>query len=345
MEEIIFDDIGSYPLPDGVSKEWIKNAFKTRTEDDKLFTVINDAFQQKIDAGVEVPTYPQYQDMNEQFLKVIRDSNCCDNPFEVKLECARIEELEAIERVAKAYKEQFGETLKVRICVTGPTELYLKEFGGTRYTDIYSLFAKSINKFVKNSMRNAKNFKIATVSIDEPSIGLNPELAFDESDIISALTDASKAASKWGADVEIHLHSALYYNTACQTPTINVIGVESAGTPSYLELIDKKVLEDTDSFLRLGIARTDIFGLAGILNEKYCTNVWKEKQYLSEIVTQLETPALITKRLKLAYRRFGHLIKYVGPDCGLGSWPSQQIAFILLSNVAQGIKDFKESSN
>ncbi|MFY9201798.1 MAG: methionine synthase, partial [Methanosarcina flavescens] len=271
MEEIIFDDIGSYPLPEGVSKEWIQDAFKTREEDEKLFTVINDAFQQKIDAGVDVPTYPQYQDMNEQFLKVIRDSNCCDSPFEVKLECARIEELEAIEKVAKAYKGQFGEKLKARICVTGPTELYLKEFGGTQYTDIYSLFAKSVNNFVRNSMRSAKNFKITTVSIDEPSIGLNPEITFDENDIILALTNASKAASKWGADVEIHLHSPLYYNLACEAPTINVIGVESAGTPSYLELIDRQILEDTDSFLRLGIARTDIFTLAGILNEMYCT--------------------------------------------------------------------------
>src|SRR5665811_1611261 len=80
MQEIIFDDIGSYPLPEGVSKEWVRNAFKTRSEDEKLFTVINDAFQQKIDAGVEVPTYPQYQDMNEQFLKVIRDSECTESP-------------------------------------------------------------------------------------------------------------------------------------------------------------------------------------------------------------------------------------------------------------------------
>jgi 5-methyltetrahydropteroyltriglutamate--homocysteine methyltransferase len=343
MQEIIFDDIGSYPLPEGVSKEWVKNAFKTRAEDEKLFTVINDAFQQKIDAGVEVPTYPQYQDMNEQFLKVSRDSNCTESPFEVKLECARIEELEAIEKVAKAYKEKFGETLKVRIRVTGPTELYLKEFGGTRYTDIYSLLAKSINKFVRNSMRSAKHFKIATVSIDEPSIGLNPELAFDENDIISALTEASKSASKWGADVEIHLHSPLYYNFACEAPTINVIGVESAGTPSYLELIDKKVLENTDSFLRLGIARTDIYSLAGILNEKYCTNIWKDQQYLPEIVSQLETPDVIAKRLKLAYRRFGNLIKYVGPDCGLGAWPNQRIAFTLLSNVAQGIQNFREN--
>ncbi|MGB9939203.1 methionine synthase [Methanosarcina sp.] len=342
MQEIIFDDIGSYPLPEGVSKGWIQNAFKTRAEDEKLFKVINDAFQQKIDSGVEIPNYPQYQDVF-MFLKVIRDPGCCDNPFEVKLECARIDELEAIEAVAKTYKEEFGETLKVRICVTGPTELYLKEFGGTQYADIYSLFAKSVDKLVRNSMKSAKNFKISKISIDEPSIGLNPELAFDENDIISALTDASKSGSKLGADVEIHLHSPLYYNLACEAPTINVIGVESASKPSYLELIDKKVLESTDSFLRLGIARTDIFTLAGVLNERHSTNVWKDQQYLQEIVTELETPAIITKRLKLAYGCFGNLIKYAGPDCGLGSWPDQRIAFTLLSNAAQGISDFRKS--
>ncbi|MCK9332823.1 MAG: methonine synthase, partial [Candidatus Cloacimonetes bacterium] len=46
MSEILFDDIGSYPLPENVSKEWVKTAFKNRDEDEKLFTLINDAFQQ-----------------------------------------------------------------------------------------------------------------------------------------------------------------------------------------------------------------------------------------------------------------------------------------------------------
>jgi 5-methyltetrahydropteroyltriglutamate--homocysteine methyltransferase len=84
----------------------------------------------------------------------------------------------------------------------------------------------------------------------------------------------------------------------------------------------------------LGIVRTDIFTLAGVLNERYCTNVWKDQQCLQEIITELETLAIITKRLKLAYGRFGNLIKYTGPDCVLGSWPSQTIAFSVLSNAA-----------
>ena len=55
-----------------------------------FFTVINGTFQQKIDAGLEVPNYPQYQDVF-MFLKVIRNTTCCISPFEVKLDSARIQ--------------------------------------------------------------------------------------------------------------------------------------------------------------------------------------------------------------------------------------------------------------
>ncbi|HJH31869.1 MAG TPA: methionine synthase [Methanosarcinaceae archaeon] len=342
MTGIIFDDIGSYPLPDGVTKEWINNAFSTRSDDKELFSIINNSFQQKIDAGVHVPTYPQYQDMNEQFLSIINNPDCAEEPFKVREDCARILELEAIEAVAAKYRQEHGKKLDIRICITGPLELYLREFGGTDYSDILNLLAVSVNRFVKNSMKSANNFNIKTVSIDEPSIGINPQVMFDDSDLINALATASQSASKHGADVEIHLHSPLHYKLACDTPTISVIGVESAASPSYLDLVDRKVLEDSDSFLRVGIARTDIFNLAAVLNEKYNTNVWKEPARLLEIVTGMETPEVITKRLENAYSMFGDRIKYAGPDCGLGAWPSQEIAARLLNNVACGIAGFEK---
>jgi 5-methyltetrahydropteroyltriglutamate--homocysteine methyltransferase len=50
----------------------------------KTVQIINAAFQQKVDAGVEAPTYPQYQDMNEQFLSVIRDPENIEEPFKSK---------------------------------------------------------------------------------------------------------------------------------------------------------------------------------------------------------------------------------------------------------------------
>ena len=54
----------------------------------------------------------------------------------------------------------------------------------------------------------------------------------------------------------------------------------------------------------------------------------------------METPGTIAKRLQKAYSIFGGRIKYAGPDCGLGSWPSQELAFSLLKNTGIGIKEF-----
>jgi len=162
---------------------------------------------------------------------------------------------------------------------------------------------------------------------------------FGEDDLIEALSAASAGAAAHGADTEIHLHSPLHYRLACAVQSINVIGVESAANPSYLSLIDRKELEASDTFLRIGIARTDISQLATVLNEKYGTNVWKEPLKMAEILG-METPEIIARRLANAASIFGERIKYTGPDCGLGSWPSQELAFGLLRNTRAGIDRF-----
>ena len=126
----------------------------------------------------------------------------------------------------------------------------------------------------------------------------------------------------------------------CKVPSIGIIGVESAANPSYLDLVDREDLEEYDKFLRIGVARTDIFNMSATLNEKYGINVWKEPAKLEELITGMETPQAIEKRLEKAYKIFGEKIKYAGPDCGLGSWPSQDLAFRLLKNTGSGIKEF-----
>jgi 5-methyltetrahydropteroyltriglutamate--homocysteine methyltransferase len=168
---------------------------------------------------------------------------------------------------------------------------------------------------------------------------------FNDDDIVDALEKASKTATSHKIDTEIHLHSPLHYKLICNTRSIGIIGVESAANPSYLDLIDKKDLEEYDKFLRVGIARTDIFNMTAVLNEKYGTNIWKEPSRLEEIVTGMETPNIIEKRLESYYKIFDDRIKYVGPDCGLGAWPTQELAFSLLKNTGIGIKEFLKKMN
>lgn len=340
MSTILFDDIGSYPLPDDVKKDWIPDAVKRR--DPKFFNILIDAMRQKIDAGVDIPTYPQFQDMNQQFLSIINDESKTEEPLLVRKENAKILELDAMEDVAADYYKRNGKRLNARICVTGPVELYTKQFGGTTYTDILNVFATNVDRFISNALDNAKQFKIAIVSIDEPSIGINPQIMFSDNDLIDALDKAGRTAASKKIDTEIHLHSPLYYGLICETTSINTIGVESAANPSYLSLIDKEDLKTYDKFLRVGISRTDIFNMSAALNEKYGTNIWKEPAKLEEIVTGMETPQVIEMRLEKIYKIFGERIKYTGPDCGLSSWPSQELAFRLLKNTGRGIKEFQK---
>jgi 5-methyltetrahydropteroyltriglutamate--homocysteine methyltransferase len=335
---ILFDDIGSYPLPKDVNKSWIAGAIKKG--DPGSFKIIRDAMSQKIEAGVDVPTYPQFRDMNQQFLDVINDGSMTEEPMLVRRDKARITELEALEDVGAEFYKKTGRILNIRICVTGPVELYLKQFGGAAYKDVLNAFAASIDRFIGNSIDNAKQFRITTVSIDEPSIGINPQIMFSDSDLAEALEKAAKTAASHKIDTEIHLHSPLHYKLVCRVPSISIIGVESAANPSYLDLIDKKDLDEYDKFIRVGVARTDIFNMAAALNEKYGTNVWKEPPRLEEIVSGMETPHIIEKRLEKNYGLFGERIKYAGPDCGLGSWPTQELAFSLLKNTGMGIKEF-----
>ncbi len=338
--EIIFDDIGSYPLPEG-EKDRVQQAFADKRYDD-VSEVVCDAMRQKIAAGVEIPAYPQFQDMNQQFLGIINDPSSAEAPFLVKEDCADIIELQLLEPVAKEYFEENGARLRVRVCITGAIELYLKQFGGTEYSDILELFARSVDRFVKRALDMKSSFDVALISIDEPSIGINPDIMFDNDEIVRALDLSAKSAS---VDTQIHLHSPLHYNLACESDSINVVGVESAANPDYLELVEKADLEQYDTFLRVGVSRTDIFSMTAELNERYQINVWKETSRLDEIVTSMETSYVVAKRLKRAYERFGDTIRYAGPDCGLGSWQYPELAQKLLANTSSGISMFREGTS
>jgi 5-methyltetrahydropteroyltriglutamate--homocysteine methyltransferase len=289
--------------------------------------------------GVHVPTYPQFRDMIGQFLDIIKDEKNCYEPYVLREENAKILELEIIDEVAKQYKKETDKTLEVRICIAGPTDLYLQTFGATAFVDAYHILAQDIGKFIKQAFKTAKNFKIKVIALDEISLELTDKIEFSDAAIISALTTASTYALQQEADIEIHLYSPLKYKLICETP-INVIGFEYAGNPSYLDLLDRKVLEDSNIYVGIGISRTDIFSFISIINEKYGVNAWKQKKYMQKIITELETPDVIKKRLETAFSIFWDCIKYANSDCGLAFWPDQDIAFKLLENTAKGINQF-----
>jgi 5-methyltetrahydropteroyltriglutamate--homocysteine methyltransferase len=316
-EGIFFDDIGSYPLPKGIRLQQLSP--------NQYLSLVKDALAQKISAGVEAPTYPQFRDMIRMFMEVIEDPESSESPFLVKREYAEIEELGAVAP---------GET--VRVCVTGPVELYLSVFGATAYEDILCNLAQSVARFLERAISSGR---VSLASLDEPSLGISSSVVFSDEAIIKALETASRSCR--GLDCEVHLHSPLYAPLCCQVKGISIVGMESAANPDYLRLVDRSLLEQTDKFLRAGIARTDILSMAARLNERLGVNLWEDPARLEREIMELESQKVMEKRLNEAYTIFGDRLRAVGPDCGLGSWPSQEMASRLLASCSSAIEAFR----
>ena len=316
-EGIFYDDIGSFPLPRGV-----KIAGLSR---EGYLDLVGSVLAIKRRAGVECPTYPQLRDMIRMFMDEIENPDQADSPYLIKTEHALIRELEAVSP---------GEN--VRVCVTGPLELYLSAFGATAYSDILCSLAESVARFLEKA---GDMGKMSVASLDEPSLGMNSNIVFSEEEIIEALEIASRPCRDM--DCEVHLHSPLYAESCARVSGINIVGIESASHPDYLELIDKKMLEETDSFIRAGIARTDILSMSAQLNERLGVNLWQDMPRLEREIMEMESPAVMKKRLEKAYGLFGERLRSTGPDCGLGSWPSQDLARRLLENCASAVRDFR----
>jgi 5-methyltetrahydropteroyltriglutamate--homocysteine methyltransferase len=275
----------------------------------------------KIAAGVEVPTYPQFRDMIRMFLDPIEKPENTESPYLVKEENAEIVELQAISPGSR-----------VRVCVTGPVELYLAAFGATNYTDILYNLAKSVARFLEHARESGK---MVVASIDEPSLGISSTVVFEEDEILKALEIASEPCK--GMDCEVHLHSPLYAEPCARVQGLSIIGVESAAHPDYLKLIDRKLLEEMDTYLRAGIARTDILSMAASLNDRLGINLWDDPARLEREILAMESVEVIRSRLEAASKSFGDRLRAVGPDCGLGSWPSQSMASKLLTNCAAAV--------
>ena len=317
QERIFFDDIGSYPLPRGVRLDGLSR--------DRYLQLVGQVLAEKIRAGVEIPTYPQLRDMIRMFMDPIKDPKMTESPFLIRREEAKIMELEAVPP---------GQ--KVRVCVTGPVELYISAFGATGYTDILYTLAESVSRFLEWAKEEGK---MAIASLDEPSLGLNSNIIFSEEEIQEALEIASRPCR--GMHCEVHLHSPLYAELCAHVSGIDILGVESAAHPDYLKLIEREVLEDTGTYLRAGIARTDIFSLSAQLNDRYKVNLWEDLPRLEREITSLESPLIMKSRLDQAYAQFGDRLIATGPDCGLGPWPSQELAGSILGNCAAAIAFFR----
>jgi 5-methyltetrahydropteroyltriglutamate--homocysteine methyltransferase len=337
--DTIVDDIGSFPLPTEVDGDTFNRAYRLAREaivsgsdvrkDEFLmknfWEVTLNAFKKKLASGLDVITYPQQYDGINQVSDVIHRA-MAEGSFLINDKQAVLPEVHVINEEAKELSEEYGKTVPFRVAIFGPLEQYLKEIGRTPYNDVLDSFAETIQRFAKNSILNSKYIKTEVVSIDEPSFGFQTISA--ESDVIRDVLE--KAFDFQGTVKQIHLHSASRLPDVLAVKNIDVVSFEYAASPKNIEGISRRMLEDADKRVRVGVSRTDIDSILAELHDKGVTKPTAEQL--------VEDEAVIKKRYVAAKKKFGDRMTFTGPDCGVGSWPSQEAACLLLEKTVKAIK-------
>ncbi len=337
--ETFVDDIGSFPLPAGIKREDYAKAYEMARDAiikgqdpykdtfvEKTFcTTVVDSFRKKLASGLDVVNYPQHFSGLRQVGDAIHAAMATGS-FVVDEKTAILPEIYVLNKEAKTLSEEFGKKIQLRVSIFGPIEQYLNEVGATAYPDVLDGFAQTINRFAKNSILNTKYIETKAISIDEPSLGHSsftgtPEL------IREAL---EKAYDFQGPIRQIHLHFASGIHDLLAVKGLDVLSFEYAASPKNIDAVSKAMLEQADKQIRVGIARTDIDAIWAELYEKGITQPTSE-----QIVEPLDT---IKKRYRFAKEKYGERMTFTGPDCGMGSWPSQDAAQLLLKRVVEAVK-------
>ncbi|MBY8982118.1 MAG: hypothetical protein KGD57_04155 [Candidatus Lokiarchaeota archaeon] len=346
----LFDDVGSFPLPEYIDKEtfnqfyWTAykaiinktDIFNHRGIQNYFITPILNSFKFKLKAGVEIINYPQHMDMYSQFLNPISEYEVQPNLIDPNK--AYIPEIIVIKEFAKEYYEKEEKKLNIKICITGPIDLYIKKHDFTIYKDLALNLSYSINHFIKNSIINTKYIETSIIAIDEPSFGFVDIVNITDEDMIDIFDKCFDGINS-NIDTQIHLHSLKKAYVPLQSGKINVLTCEYASDKS--NKISRKDLENYDKFIRVGITRTNIDGIVGETIDKGVN--WDEIKTIEGTIKLIDSKKRIKKNLQDALDHYGERLKYIGPDCGLSGWGPPEVAYELLKRTCDAINEMKET--
>jgi 5-methyltetrahydropteroyltriglutamate--homocysteine methyltransferase len=338
----LVDDVGSFPLPSDVDSNLFEEMFriarkalltgKTCKQDESLVEgferIVVDSFLTKAKTGIDVVNYPQHYDMHRQLADIVGEA-MNEGTYSIDQKDAVIPEVQAILKDSKKISEEIGGKIQLRVCVEGPIEFYLKEIGSVVQEDVIRQFAENIRLFARNSILNTKHIQTVAVSLDEPSFGFQNVVAEKE-----VIQDALERAFGFtGAVRQIHLHSPARISDLLNISNIDVLSIEFAASPRNIESVTAKMLDLHDKQIRVGISRTDIDSIVAELHDKGVPH--------PEQAQIVEDQGTIRRRYELAKAKFMDRLTFTGPDCGLGGWPSQESAQLLLSETVKAVTSIR----
>ncbi len=357
-------DVGSLPF-EGDLRELLKGAdlLKAKPDDksSKLFEAsVVRALLDKARAGIDVPNFPQFRDMNEMYLSMMeglrwmRGGYVEVEPLSLKAGADVIPEVLAIVRNEGLIYEELGASLKLKVCITGPYTLstsFLSRDDGT-----FLRLADVLTEVVRKNAFKGKRVEVSLISLDEPAFSSMDDPLIDfgslgRESLLTAWEEVFRAAKSNGIGTCLHLHNTS--NTLFwEVESLQVLE-SHVDDPMYESKMTKKLLEERDKFLKASICTTDFDGL---VNNYVRANLRAEldrttlSERLAEVWRRIRTkelnPALLIEEVKLMKERLTKVVRhfgiervpYAGPECGLRGFPSYDSALECLCRVAKAVK-------
>ncbi|MEM2921403.1 MAG: hypothetical protein QXF26_03705 [Candidatus Bathyarchaeia archaeon] len=363
-------DIGSLPFEGDFAK------FQRGVEEDPLLSLLHPSekseersyfedkvlkgYISKVMAGIDVPVYPQFRDMNQMFIDILKgvvkrpQGYAVVGKIRLRREKMMLPEVETLKENSRRISEITGRPLRLRVCVTGPYTL--ASLFEHRRPETFTSLAEPISSIVECNVFKTKYGGVEVVSIDEPLFGLvdDPLLDFGEDGVESLLKSwelVFGAAKSKGVRTVYHLHSTtngLFWevkNADIVESHVDDLLYSSSRTRELLKIHDKLLnasiaITVFDSLIRSRLYTTEMS--AEDINQKIGL-VWSSiKAGNVSPLDFLETVDTMKIRLRRIVEAFGYeRVAYVGPECGLRSFPSYDSAVELLRRVSVAAHQFR----
>jgi len=362
---IMSSDSGTLPFF-GDERRFLEGAVRYRIRPEEVSasyfarTVVK-GFLDKVEAGIDVPTYPQFRDMNDMFLQMLGGIEKGEEGYvetdclSLKMNRAQIPEVAAIRANSKQIREKTGQPFRARVCITGPYTL--SSLFAYRDKQIFQRLGTLISRIIETNLFNEKHGGVELVTLDEPVFGLQDDALIDygsegRKNLRRAWQSILEKANSKGVRRALHLHSTadeLFW----EVDALDVIE-SHVDDPIYEMKKTLRQLESTDKFLKASIC---IVNFDELIKSRIIASLEKEtsesvlNQRIAEVWTSIksgtinptafvEDTELMKKRLTQIVDRFGvERIPYAGPECGLRGFPSYGSAMECLRRVSTTIEN------